>query len=91
MLLLLDCILSKIIEILLMIVFILSMYCLLGYELADLTVLPPTPKRSRVGSYFSHRYLVPPKFFPQRKSGFSNWTYKLNCIVRLNSFNYYIK
>ena len=42
---------------------------LLGYEPADLTVHPP-PKRSRVGSFFSHRCLVPPKFFPQRKSGF---------------------
>ena len=40
-----------------------------GYEPADLTVHPP-PKRSRVGSFFSHRCLVPPKFFPQRKSGF---------------------
>ena len=43
---------------------------LIGYEPADLTVHPPPPKRSRVGSFFSHRCLVPPKFFPQRKSGF---------------------
>ena len=43
---------------------------LLGYEPADLTVHPPPPKRSRVGSFFSHRCLVPPKIFPQRKSGF---------------------
>ena len=42
----------------------------IGYEPADLTVHPPPPKRSRVGSFFSHRCLVPPKFFPQRKSGF---------------------
>ena len=41
----------------------------IGYEPADLTVHPP-PKQSRVGSFFSHRCLVPPKFFPQRKSGF---------------------
>ena len=41
----------------------------IGYEPADLTVHPP-PKPSRVGSFFSHRCLVPPKFFPQRKSGF---------------------
>ena len=31
---------------------------------------PPPPKRSRVGSFFSHGYLVLPKFFPQRKSAF---------------------
>ena len=31
---------------------------------------PPKKKRSRVGSFFSHRCLVPPKHFPQRKSGF---------------------
>ena len=42
----------------------------IGYEPADITVHPPPPKRSRVGSFFSHRCLVPPKFFPQRKSGF---------------------
>ena len=42
---------------------------IIGYEPADLTVHPP-PKQSRVGSFFSHRCLVPPKFFPQRKSGF---------------------
>ena len=42
----------------------------IGYEPADLTVHPPPPKRSRVGSFFSHRCLVPPKIFPQRKSGF---------------------
>ena len=41
----------------------------IGYEPADLTVHPP-PKQSRVGSFFSHRCLVPPKFFPQRKRGF---------------------
>ena len=41
----------------------------LGYEPAGLTMHPP-PKRSRVGSLFSHRCLVLPKFFPQRKSGF---------------------
>ena len=41
----------------------------IGYEPADLTVHPP-PKRSRVGSFFSHRCLVPQKCFPQRKSGF---------------------
>ena len=43
---------------------------IIGYEPADLTVHPPPPKRSRVGSFFSHRCLVSPKFFPQRKSGF---------------------
>ena len=42
---------------------------IIGYEPADLTVHPP-PKRSRVGSFFSHRCLVSPKCFPQRKSGF---------------------
>ena len=49
-----------------------SIVSVLGYEPADLTVHPPPPppKRSRVGSFFSHRCLVPPKFFPQRKSGF---------------------
>ena len=30
----------------------------------------PPPKQSRVGSFFSHMCLVPPKFFTQRKSGF---------------------
>ena len=43
-----------------------SMY-LVGYEPADLTVHPPSPKRSRVGSFFSHMCLVPPKFFPKEK------------------------
>ena len=44
---------------------------LIGYEPADLTVHPPPPKkRSREGSFYSNRCLVPPKFFPQRKSGF---------------------
>ena len=44
---------------------------LLGYEPAGLTMHPPPKKnRSRVGSFFSHRCLVLPKFFPQRKSGF---------------------
>ena len=43
---------------------------LIGYEPADLTVHPPPKKRSRVGSFFSHRCLVSPKNFPQRKSGF---------------------
>ena len=45
---------------------------LIGYEPADLTVQACTPpqKRSRVGSFFSHRCLVSPKNFPQRKSGF---------------------
>ena len=42
----------------------------LGYEPAGPTMHPPPPKRSRVGSFFSLRYLVLPKFFPQRKSGF---------------------
>ena len=46
---------------------------LIGYEPADLTVHPP-PKRSRVGSFYSHRCLEPPKFFPQRKSRFC-WRY----------------
>ena len=33
--------------------------------------LPCTPpKRSRVGSFFSHRCLVPLLNFPQRKNGF---------------------
>ena len=43
-----------------------------GYEPTGLTVHPLlTPrKQSRVGSFFSHRYLVPPKLFPRRKSGF---------------------
>ena len=43
---------------------------LLGYEPADLTVHPPPPKTIEGGVIFSHRCLVPPKFFPQRKSGF---------------------
>ena len=43
---------------------------LIGYEPAGPTMHPPPPKRSRVGSFFSHRYLVLPNFFPQRKSGF---------------------
>ena len=30
----------------------------------------PPPKPLRVGSFFSHRCLVPPKFFPQRKVDF---------------------
>ena len=42
---------------------------LIGYEPADLTMHPPS-KRSRVGSFLSHKCLVPPKFFPQRKIGF---------------------
>ena len=41
----------------------------IGYEPADLTVHPP-PKRSRVGSFFSHRCLVPPNFFPKEKVDF---------------------
>ena len=46
----------------------------IGYEPADLTVHPPPQKKtpSRVGSFFSHGYLVPLKFFPQRKSKFYN-------------------
>ena len=44
-------------------------WMIIGYEPAGLTMHPP-PKRSRVGSFFSHRCLVLPKFFPQRKSGF---------------------
>ena len=44
---------------------------LIGYEPADLTVHPPPKKkRSRVGSFCSHRCLVSPNIFPQRKSGF---------------------
>ena len=41
----------------------------IGYEPADLTEhgAPPPPERSRVGLFFSHRGLVPPKFFPQTK------------------------
>ena len=39
-----------------------------GYEPADLTVHPPPPKLSRVGSFFSHRCLVFPKKCPQRKA-----------------------
>ena len=46
------------------------MFKILGYEPADLTCTPPTSKRSRVGLFFSHRCLVAPKFFPQRKNGF---------------------
>ena len=42
----------------------------IGYEPADLTVHPPPPKRSRVGSFFSHRCLVSPKFFPKEKVDF---------------------
>ena len=42
---------------------------LIGYEPVGLTMHPP-PKRSRVGSFFSHRCLVLPKNFPKRKSGF---------------------
>ena len=36
-------------------------YIHVGYELADLTVHPPPPKLSRVGSFFSYRCLVFPK------------------------------
>ena len=43
---------------------------IIGYEPAGLTMHPPPQRRSRVGSFFSHRCLVLPKFFPQRKSGF---------------------
>ena len=43
----------------------------LGYEPADLTVHPPPPPRTIKGGFsFSNRCLVPPKCFPQRKSGF---------------------
>ena len=43
----------------------------LGYEPADLTVHPPTHKKTIEGGFiFSHRCLVPSKFFPQIKSGF---------------------
>ena len=31
---------------------------------------PPPPKRSRVGSFFGHRCLVPPNFFPKEKVHF---------------------
>ena len=31
---------------------------------------PPPPKRLRVGSFFLHRCLVPPKFFPKEKVNF---------------------
>ena len=43
----------------------------IGYESTGLTMHPPPPKkRSRVGSFFTHRCLLLPKFFPQRKSEF---------------------
>ena len=40
----------------------------IGYEPADLTVHPPPPKLSRVGSFFSYKCLVFPKKCPQRKA-----------------------
>ena len=45
---------------------------LIGYEPADLTVHPPPKKKNDRGwvHFFSHRCLVSPKIFPQRKSGF---------------------
>ena len=47
------------------------------YEPAGLALHPPPPKRSRVGLFFSHRCLVLPNFFTQRKGGFcrrySHW------------------
>ena len=42
----------------------------LGYEPADLTMNTPPPKRSKVGSFFSHRCLVSPNFFPKEKVDF---------------------
>ena len=39
----------------------------LGYEPAGLTLHPPPPKWSRVGSFFSYGCLVPPKIFPKKK------------------------
>ena len=47
-----------------------TIYVPIGYEPADLTVHPPPPKTIEGGFIFSHRCLVSPKFFPQRKSGF---------------------
>ena len=41
----------------------------IGYEPAGLTVHPPQNDRGWV-HFFSDGCLVPPKFFPQRKSGF---------------------
>ena len=38
-----------------------------GYEPAGLTVHPPPPELSRVGSFFSYGCLVPPNFFPKKK------------------------
>ena len=42
----------------------------IGYEPAGLTVHPPPPKRSRVGSFFPHGCLVPPKYFSKKKEDF---------------------
>ena len=60
----------------------------LGYEPAGLTVHPP-PECSRVGSFFSHRCLVPPKIFLQQ-SGFctrhSHWNHQ-NVVLRHNHLN----
>ena len=60
-----------------------------SYEPAGLTVHPP-PKRSRVDSFFSHRCLVPPKFFPQEKVDFvgdiRNGTHK-NVVLPHNHSN----
>ena len=37
----------------------------------DLPCTPPPPtKRSRVGAFFSHRYLELPNFFPKEKVDF---------------------
>ena len=48
---------------------------LIGYEPAGLTVHPPPPPRIIEGGFiFPYGCLVPPKFFPQKKSGFC-WRY----------------
>ena len=51
-------------------ILLLDIYMYIDNEPAGLTIHPPPLKQSRVGSFFSHRCLVLPKFFPKRKSGF---------------------
>ena len=65
-----------------------SLFSVLGYELADLTVHPP-PQQSRVGSFFSRTCLVLPNFFPPKKVNFVRelertkmWFYVINTKTR---------
>ena len=63
---------------------------LIGYEPAGLIVHPPQKKRSRVGSFFSHRCLVAPNFFLKEKVDFIGdiriGTHK-NVVLRHNHSN----